>query len=236
MKTAKKGGHARFRRLAEVRDRHVKRLKKVEKARMKLEKAREKLQKLEAEIALLASSADARPQRLDQGSAGSGDLRPARLIFNPRSKGARNGPYRLENIVDRLRAYGIRAEVGLKTSGRVARMLAKEAVEQGMDLVIVAAGDGAILSINRGFSAPVIVEAERSAADLAAGPRRCLCAVEHGRDAARRRGPCDHKRQTARRRFPGDGRRRPQRACDPTWAERGERALGDVHENVGQIF
>lgn len=143
MKTAKKAGRARSHRLAEVRDRHVKRLKKVEKARMKLEKARGKLQKLEAEIALLAS-ADARPHGSDQDPPRSGNLRPARLIFNPRSSGARNGPYRLENIVDRLRAYGIGAEVGLKTSGRVARMLAKEAVEQGMDLVIVAAGDGTI--------------------------------------------------------------------------------------------
>jgi YegS/Rv2252/BmrU family lipid kinase len=43
-----------------------------------------------------------------------------------------------------LRAYGIDVEIGLKTSGKVARKLAKRAVKQGTDLVIVAAGDGTI--------------------------------------------------------------------------------------------
>src|SRR3954470_8535542 len=95
--------------LAEARASHAKRLKKVERARAKLEKASRQLHALEAEIV-----------RLDSAQHDSW-ARRAQLIFNPRSKGVADGTYSLERIVDCLRAHGITSEVGIKTSGKVAR-------------------------------------------------------------------------------------------------------------------
>src|SRR3954464_13197680 len=118
--------------LAEARASHAKRLKKVERARVKLERARRKLHVLEAEIARLDSAQHGRKPRR------------AQMIFNPRSKGVADGTYTLERIVDCLRAHGITSEVGIKTSGKVARGLAKAAVKRGDELVIVVAGDGTI--------------------------------------------------------------------------------------------
>jgi diacylglycerol kinase (ATP) len=118
--------------LAEVRSSHAKRLKKVERLRAKLDRASHKLHALEAQIA-----------RLDSAPDGGKPCR-AQVIFNPRSKGVTDGTYSLEQIVDCLRAHGITSEVGIKTSGKVARALAKAAVERGVDLVIVVAGDGTL--------------------------------------------------------------------------------------------
>ena len=132
MKTDTQADSSDQRTLVAARASHAKRLKKVERARAKLEKASRKLHALEAEIARLDSAQhDSRPRR-------------AQLIFNPRSKGALDGTYSLERIVDCLLAHGITSEVGIKTSGKVARGLAKAAVKHGDELVIVAAGDGTI--------------------------------------------------------------------------------------------
>jgi diacylglycerol kinase (ATP) len=145
MKPDKTAHPAEVRKLADVQSRHPKRLKKVEKARAKLAQASQKLYTLEAEIAVLACAAhDAHLQFRTQTSRKPQNLRQACLIFNPRSKGALNGMYRAEVIVDCLRTYGINADLGLKTSGKIARRLAKEAVDRGVELVVVAAGDGTI--------------------------------------------------------------------------------------------
>jgi diacylglycerol kinase (ATP) len=132
MKTDIQAVSSNQRMLAEARASHAKRLKKVERARAKLDRASRKLHALEAQIARL----DSAPH--------SDKLRRAQLIFNPRSKGVADGTYNLEQIVDCLRTHGIIAEVGIKTSGKVARGLAKAAVKRGDELVIVAAGDGTI--------------------------------------------------------------------------------------------
>ena len=119
--------------------RHVTILKKVEKARSRFEKRTRKLQAPEAEIAdLTRRTYEPSAQRLGQAAAGDANLRPARLIYNPKSSG---GGKQLEEIIGRLRTHGIRAEIGLKTSGKAVRELVKEAVEPGEDLIIVAAGD-----------------------------------------------------------------------------------------------
>src|SRR5215471_17013436 len=95
--------------LAAAHKRHAKRLKKVENARARLEKASRKLRTLEDDIATLVhSGATAR-------------LRAA-LLVNPQSKGIHEGTYRLEQIVDCLRACAFDVEVGLKTSGHAGRM------------------------------------------------------------------------------------------------------------------
>lgn len=132
--------------LKEARARHVKLLKRVEKARSKFERRTRKLLSLEAEIADLTRKIfEPHAQRLGQAAAGDANLRPARLIYNAKSGGANGtGAKQLEEIVGRLRTHGIRPEIGLKTSGKAVREMVKEAVERGEDLIIVAAGDGTI--------------------------------------------------------------------------------------------
>src|SRR6476659_1831930 len=87
--------------LAEVRARHAKRLKKVERARAKLERASRKLHALEAELA-----------RMDSAQQ-DGNPRTAQLIFNPGSKSVLDGTYSLERVVECLRAHNIASEVGI---------------------------------------------------------------------------------------------------------------------------
>jgi diacylglycerol kinase (ATP) len=130
--------------LKRARDKHATLLMKIEKARAKLEKRTRKLEELEAKMADLEQQA-AEPQkgRLGQAIANDANLRRARLIFNPDS-GQAAGPSQLADMVSHLREHGILAGVGVKTSGKAARELAKEAVEAGEDLVIVAGGDGTI--------------------------------------------------------------------------------------------
>src|SRR5262245_23219228 len=107
--------------LAARHKRHAKRLKKVEKARTRLEKANRKLRALEDDIATLVHS-------------GATARQHAALLFNPQSKGVRDGTYRLEQIVDCLRAYGFDLDVGMKSSGHAGRAFVRTAVEQGADL------------------------------------------------------------------------------------------------------
>jgi YegS/Rv2252/BmrU family lipid kinase len=71
-------------------------------------------------------------------------LRHARLIFNPNSGEAQKNAQTLDEIVSSLRAHGIVADIGIKTSGKAARELAREAAKNDEELVIVAAGDGTI--------------------------------------------------------------------------------------------
>lgn len=122
-----------------------KKAKKVEKARAKLQRQRHRLGALEAKIAQLehhisdAASGDGGGSRL----AGK-DLRTVHVIFNPKSTLDSNGENNLEKVVKALRVHGIRAEVCLKTSGKVARKCAKEAAKKDEAMVIVAGGDGTI--------------------------------------------------------------------------------------------
>ncbi len=148
MASEKKERRKLGRALKEARGRHDRLLGKVEKARAKFEKRTRKLNALEAEIAKLESQYyDPKLERLGQADATAKNLRHARLIFNPSSGGAQNGEQSLDKIVGALRAHGIVADIGLKTSGKAARELAKEAADNGEELVIVAAGDGTIEDI-----------------------------------------------------------------------------------------
>jgi YegS/Rv2252/BmrU family lipid kinase len=131
--------------LARAQNKQAKQLKKAEVARHRLEKASLKLHKLEAEIAALVQPpAATHTQPAVQTTPQPARLRRARVIYNPHSKGAIDGTNLPEQITDCLRTYGIEAEITLKTSGKVARKLAKAAVKQGADMLIVAAGDGTI--------------------------------------------------------------------------------------------
>lgn len=132
--------------LAKTREKHKAQLARVEKTRAKLEKRKRKLQALEVRIANLERrTADPQKKKLGQAVANDANLRRARLIVNPASgKEDVNHSKRLVEIIGNLREHGILAGIGLKTSGQAARQLAKEAVENGEDLVIVAGGDGTI--------------------------------------------------------------------------------------------
>jgi diacylglycerol kinase (ATP) len=119
-------------------------LVKVEKTATRLEGRRVKLQALEGRIADLERHL-ANPQRRRAASADEDGLRQARLIFNPSAgRDAKDNAARLATIVTCLRAHGIAARIGLKTSGKVGRQLAREAVLAKVPLVVVAAGDGTI--------------------------------------------------------------------------------------------
>jgi YegS/Rv2252/BmrU family lipid kinase len=118
---------------------------KVEAARAKLEKRTRKLQAREAKVAKLERRAYLPgAAESDQPPEEDKNLRPARLIYNPKSGGNVKDAHPLDKIVGTLRAHGIRAEVGIKTSGKAARKIAKKAAKKNEALVIVAGGDGTI--------------------------------------------------------------------------------------------
>ena len=125
---------------------HERSLRKVEKISARLERHKAKFQALESSIADLERRlSEPRKEHIGQQAASDGSLRQARLIFNP-SSGPDNedNALRLAQVVSSLRAHGIEAHVGLKTSGKAARELARKAVKSGKPLVVVAAGDGTI--------------------------------------------------------------------------------------------
>ncbi|HEX7588498.1 MAG TPA: diacylglycerol kinase family protein [Anaerolineae bacterium] len=132
--------------LHRAQEKHAVLLEKIGKSQAKVEKQKRKLHALEAKMARLerASAVPTRKKRGDE-PLNTDHLRRARLIFNPDSGDkSSDDSHRLMDIVDRLRHHGILAGVDFKTSGKVARDLAKAAVENGDDLVIVAGGDGTI--------------------------------------------------------------------------------------------
>ena len=127
---------------------HITLLAKVEKSAARLARRKEKLMTLETAIADLERRlAEPRRPRQEGEEAGPGTRR-AQLIFNPASGPAgRNNDDRLMEIVSGLRTHGVEAAIGLKTSGKAARVLARDAVRKGLPLVVVAAGDGTILDV-----------------------------------------------------------------------------------------
>ena len=131
--------------LKHMQRKHTALLAKLEKTALALARRKRKLGALETGIAVLERRiAEPRTRRSATGEVGEG-VRPALLIFNPTSgRDAGNNAERLSQTVRSLRAHGIEAAIGLKTSGKAARTLARGAVRDGVPLVIVAAGDGTI--------------------------------------------------------------------------------------------
>jgi len=123
---------------------HKKLVGKVEKAATRLDRRKAKLRTLETRIADLERSL-ADPRDGHPRAAHDVTLRRAQLVFNP-SSGTSTGDSatRLAEIVDCLKAHGIQPLVGIKSSGKRARVLAREAVRSGLELVVVAGGDGTI--------------------------------------------------------------------------------------------
>lgn len=124
---------------------HAALVKKVEKTAARLDRRKVTLGALESIIADLERRV-AVPRKLRGGKVPNPQgLRRAQLIFNPASgRDEVKNAIRLSEIVCSLRTHGIEAIIGLKTSGKAARSLARDAVRDGIPLVIVAAGDGTI--------------------------------------------------------------------------------------------
>ena len=131
--------------LKRKQQRHVELLAKVEKSAARLDRRKLKLTALESTIAELEGLvAGPLKRHCTRGDAAPG-VRRAQLIFNPASgRDGEDNAMRLSRIVSSLRAHGIEAAIGLKTSGKAARSLARRAVRDGVPLVVVAAGDGTI--------------------------------------------------------------------------------------------
>ena len=115
--------------------------KKVEAARAKLEKRTRKLQAREAEVAKLERRAYLPgAAESDQAPEEDKNLRPARLIYNPKSGGNVKDAHPLEKIVGMLRALWV--DVRGREVERVREEIVTEAVAQhhrarlgGIDLV-----------------------------------------------------------------------------------------------------
>lgn len=121
-------------------------LAKVEETTARLGRRKAQFQAVEARIADLERRVSGpRQEHLGQLASSDGSLTHAQLIFNPSSgRDDQDNAARLAQIVSSLRAHGIKADVGLKTSGKAARKLARKAVRAGRPLVVVAGGDGTI--------------------------------------------------------------------------------------------
>ena len=131
--------------LKRKQEKHADLLARVEKAVVRLERRKRKLQAIETRIAELERRVADPRKRRDGKLPARGALRQAQLIFNPSSgRDDEDNAARLAEVVGSLRAHGIEPRIGLKTSGKAARLLAREAVKAGDGLVVVAAGDGTI--------------------------------------------------------------------------------------------
>ena len=146
MADRKQSQTALFKSLLRKQRKHRMLLGKVERTTARLAGRKAKFQALEAHIADLERRlSEPRMGHLGEQASSDGALRPARLIFNPSSgRDDEDNAARLAHVVSSLRAHGIEAHVGLKTSGHAARDLARRAVRAGHQLVVVAAGDGTI--------------------------------------------------------------------------------------------
>ena len=121
-------------------------LTEVEKTTEQLDHYKHKIQATEAQIAELEQRlAEPRKKNAGKQAASDGELTHARLIFNPGAgASSKDNAARLAHIVSSLRVHGIQAHVGMKTSGKAARNMARDAVRSRHALVLVAGGDGTI--------------------------------------------------------------------------------------------
>jgi YegS/Rv2252/BmrU family lipid kinase len=141
-------GQTKSRTLARTLERkqrkHEALLVRVEKAAARLERRKAKLLALEAQLAAIERRM-ARPLRKPSDRNLVTGFRDAQLVFNPSAgHGQENNAMRLAQVVSALRAHGIEARVGVKTSGKVAREMVRDARRSRVPLVVVAAGDGTI--------------------------------------------------------------------------------------------
>ena len=123
---------------------HEQQLGRVEKAAARLERRKAKLLSIEAQMATLERRM-AQPLRAEADKGGITGFREAQLIFNPSAgRDPDHNALRLAKVVSALRAHGIEPRIGVKTSGKAAREIVRDARKSRVPLVVVAAGDGTI--------------------------------------------------------------------------------------------
>ena len=131
--------------LKRMQRKHESLLARLEQTAARLERRKQKLQALETSMAELERQRAEEVKHHRANGRSENGLMHARLIFNPSAGGEQqNNAQRLAEVVVSLRTHGIRAHIELKTSGRAARLLARDAVRDGDALVVVAAGDGTV--------------------------------------------------------------------------------------------
>ncbi|MGE5139427.1 MAG: diacylglycerol/lipid kinase family protein [Rudaea sp.] len=131
------------RELKRARVKHDKLLNKVAKARGKFRARLSKLQGLEQQMIALQQETQPSIESSGNGSSTS-PLKPIRFILNPSSGRSPGDPNALQDLFGVLRARGIEPRLGIKTSGKAAREMAREAADNGEEIVIVGGGDGTI--------------------------------------------------------------------------------------------
>ena len=134
--------------LTKLQAKHAAAAERIERTRHKLDRWTHGLRRLEAKIA----SAERRAYALAHPDGAPApvvlsNLRRAYLIFNPCSGPDGKDGNSPQPVLEALRAHGIEAEVGFKTSGKVGRHLAAEALKNKHDLLIAAGGDGTIEAV-----------------------------------------------------------------------------------------
>jgi YegS/Rv2252/BmrU family lipid kinase len=123
---------------------HEEQLARVEKAASRLQRRKARLLSIEAQMATLERRM-AQPLRAEADKGAITGFRDAQLIFNPAAgRDPEHNALRLAKVVSGLRAHGIEPRIGVKTSGKAAREIVREARKSRMPLVVVAAGDGTI--------------------------------------------------------------------------------------------
>jgi diacylglycerol kinase (ATP) len=135
-------------RLVKLQARHAAMTERIERTRHKLDKRASSLRHLEAKISKAERHAYglAHPDGEPEPTLAT-NLRRAYLVFNPASGPDGKQQRSPQTTLEALRAHGIEAEVGFKTSGKVGRHLTAQALAHKHDLIIAGGGDGTIEAV-----------------------------------------------------------------------------------------
>lgn len=82
---------------------------------------------------------------------GPREMKRARLVMNPVSGDTEPNPMKLPDIVSAMEAENIRADIAFTKPDESPALIAKRAVEEGYDMVVVAGGDGTVSEVAKGL-------------------------------------------------------------------------------------
>ncbi|NJO80338.1 MAG: diacylglycerol kinase family lipid kinase [Cyanobacteria bacterium RM1_2_2] len=78
-------------------------------------------------------------------------MKRARLIMNPVSGGEKPNPMKLPEIVAALEAANIRADLTFTAPDQSPTQIARQAVEEGYEMIVVSGGDGTVSEVAKGL-------------------------------------------------------------------------------------
>lgn len=79
------------------------------------------------------------------------EVKRARLVMNPVSGDTEPNPMKLPDIVSAMEAENIRADIAFTKPDESPALIAKRAVDEGYDMVVVAGGDGTVSEVAKGL-------------------------------------------------------------------------------------